>query len=460
MEMILTVIPILLTLILALWTKNIMIALVCGVLSGSIIINGFGFIPPIFDSYIKAGVTGNFEVFIILFSLGPILCSIKRAGGFDALRNAAERKLQNAKQATLMTWCLTVFCGLMADQSLATMGVGQIMRPLTDEHKISREKLGFILTSAGPPMCSFMPYSVFLLFYSGVISGVNPELNGFTEYLKALPYNFYGFASILGALLIAAKIIPDFGPMKKCEQRAMETGAVIREGSHPIETAEIDGMTASESAKPEILTFLIPLLTIVGGVALTYFTTGMVSVSYPVAVGAVVALFYPAIRGFYSAEEIPGMIFAGIKSMVPVIFILILAFAFGQVVTAVGFADTVIALVSKINLDPRILPAIIFFCCCIVAYATGSLMTGTLVFAPIAVVLAMTMDANLSLVIAAALGGSMFGDQTSPLSDMCVQPSMGAGVDVVDLAKAQFVYKALFAFVALICFVAFGYIVG
>ncbi len=95
-------------------------------------------------------------------------------------------------------------------------------------------------------------------------------------------------------------------------------------------------------------------------------------------------------------------------------------------------------------MPPEILPALTFLACCVVAYATGSLVTSTIIFAPIAVILAPIMGANLSLVIAASLGGSMYGDQSSPLSDMVVQPSMGAGVDVVDLAEAQFLYKFLF----------------
>lgn len=246
--------------------------------------------------------------------------------------------------------------------------------------------------------------------------------------------------------------------MKKCEVRAKETGQVLREGSQPIETKELDEMQAAEGIKPSIITFLLPLIVMVIGVIVTYLITGMIAITYPILIAAVFALLYPVIRGYYKPKEIPMLIFSGIKSMVPVIFILILAFTFGKAVGAVGFAEVIVGFIQGINLPPALLPALTFLACCIVSYATGSLVTSTIIFAPIAIILAGTMDANLSLVIAASLGGSMFGDQTSPLSDMVVQPSMGAGVDVVDLAKAQFVYKVLFVALVFILFIVFGFI--
>jgi len=183
----------------------------------------------------------------------------------------------------------------------------------------------------------------------------------------------------------------------------------------------------------------------------------MVQLATPFMLGLVVGIIYPLVKKYIKFEEIPGIIFAGAKSMAPVIFILFFAFSFAAAVKDIGFAAYVIRTTQGF-LTGELVPAIAFLICGITAFATGSLVSGLIILAPIAISLAVGFDANITLTIAACLGGAMFGDQTSPLSDIVIESSMGAGVDVSDLARAQILYKGGFFILSFLMYLVGGYI--
>jgi len=216
------------------------------------------------------GLGSHTDMFVMLFIFGPFLAAIKKAGGFEAFTGLAEKKVKNAKGAKMLTWLLGI---LSFSQSIGTIGVGSVMRSVTDRYKVPREKLGFILSSSAPAMCALVPFTIFILFYSGVISAANSELNGVAEYIKAIPYNFYAILSIIVSFLFASEILPDIGYMKKCEIRAKETGQLIRPGSYPMDTKEIDEMQSDESQKPDIYCFILPFAAFIISVVWIYMQT-------------------------------------------------------------------------------------------------------------------------------------------------------------------------------------------
>lgn len=440
---ILSLVPPILALALALWTKNILLALFCGIVSSSLIVNGAGFIAPIMDVYILEGIKGNADIFLYMFLFGGFLAAIKRAGGFAAFSNFATAKFDSSRKSKFLTWLLS---GIVCNQTFGTVGVGSIMRPITDKHWVSREKLGYILSSTAEPVCALIPITIYILFFGGMAGSILPGTDGAQLFIQAIPFNFFCILSIVVALLAALEILPDFGYMKKCEKRAKETGALIREGSDPMQTTELDEMQVPEGVKPDFLCFLLPFIAFLGTIVVIYIQSGMLNLGPSVLIGFVVAVAYPIARGYFKFSEVTGLVFQGAKSMVTVCVILALAFGFGKAVEAVGFAAFIVEL-TQAFLTPKLLPAVVFLVCCVGSYATGSLVSACVILSPIALTLGASIGANLPMVMAALVGGSTFGDCTSPLSDIVIESAMGAGVDVVDLGKAQLLPRVVLALV-------------
>ncbi len=453
MNEMISLLPPILTLIVALKSRNIIVALFTGIVTSALIVNGLGFLDAIINDYVIQGITSNLNILMMLFIFGMLLSMIKSAGGFAAFTTLAEGKIKTARGAKTATWLLAA---VASEGTMSTVGVGSIMRPLTDKYKVSHEKLGFILSSTGPAMCAILPWTIYILFYSGLIQSVNPELDGFGEYLKLIPFNFYAIGSVLIALLYSLELLPDFGYMKKSEMRAQETGELIRPGSNPMRARNHDS-TMSESVTPDILSFILPMGTAVGTVIMLYIQTGMITISTPFFVGLLMVIVYALVRGRIKFKDISGILFEGCMDMIPIVLILTLAFTFGKAVGAVGFSAYIVSL-SQGFISAEMLPFITFFICGISAFATGSLISGLVIFAPICITLATANGANLTLCLAAALGGAMFGDQTSPLSDMVVESSMGADVDTMDLANAHLPIKVILFSVICVIYLVLGFV--
>lgn len=215
-----------------------------------------------------------------------------------------------------------------------------------------------------------------------------------------------------------------------------------------------------ESAvKPDFLSFVLPFVVFFIAIIVIRIETGMFSLMTPILVGTIVAIGYPVIRGYFKFSEVPSLIIDGAKSMVSVAVLLALAFGFGKAVADIGFADYIVS-VSQNVLTPAILPAAVFLICAVASYATGSLISACFLLGPIALALVASVGGNIPLVVAALVGGSTFGDVTSPLSDIVIESAMGAGVDTIDLGKAQLLPRVILALITTVLYVIFGAMAG
>lgn len=450
MGTIITIIPPLTALALALITKNIMLALFVGILGCAIIAGGFGFLPLVLEDYIFNGIVSNVDMYIYLVLFGAFMAAIKRGGGFAAFSSFADKRLDTPKKAKFFTWFLS---GVVVNQGFGTIGIGSIMRPTMDKHKISREKLGYILSTTAEPVVALVPITIYIVVFAGLISAVLPELNGQDIFIQSIPYNFFCILCVIVGLLTALEIIPDFGYMKKRETAAREKGELIRPGSNPIETKELDEIEASTN--PDFLSFILPFAAFFITLIILRIKTGMFSLMTPIFVGFIVAVVYPMIRGYFKFTEIPGLIIDGGKSMMSVIILLTLAFGFGKAMAAIGFADYIVGVTQNV-LTPTILPAAVFLICAVASYATGSLISACFLLGPIALMLISSVGGNVALTVAALVGGSTFGDVSSPLSDIVIESSMGAGVDVSDLGKAQLVPRLILGVITIVLYLIFA----
>lgn len=449
---ILTLIPPVLALVLALATANIYLALFLGIVSCAILTNGLGFLTAIVDTYIYEGISGNIDMFIFLILFGGFLGAIKRGGGFGAFSKIADDRFDTPQKAKFLTWLLS---GVVINQGFGTIGVGSIMRPTTDKHGVSREKLGYILSSTAEPVCALVPFTIYILVFGGLITSVLPELDGQAIYIQSIKYDFFCILAIIAGLLSAIEILPDIGFMKARENAARKNGELIRPGSSPMAAKELDEMESG--AEADIWSFLLPMLSLIIAMIVIRIQTGTFSLMTPSLIAFVVSVAYPIIRGYFKFSEVTGILVNGGKSMMSVVVLLALAFGFGKAVAAVGFADYIVSITQSF-LTPAILPAAVFLICALASYATGSLISACFLLGPIALALASGSGANIPLVVGALVGGSTFGDITSPLSDMVIESATGAGVDVMDLGKAQLLPRIILAAITTILYLIFGMI--
>jgi len=447
--------PPILTLILALISKNIFVSLFVGIVVSSIFANGLGFIPPILENYMVDGISGNLSIFILLSIFGMIMTTIKKCGGFVAFSNFAKKHIKSPRAAKFVTWLLAA---VIADGSISTVGVGSIMRQVNDEKKIPHEKIGLILSSTGTATGALFPWTIYLLAFSGMITAFSPSVDGVAAYLSSIKFQFYSFGSILMAMLVALEVLPDIGYMKKCEARARETGQLVAPGSE-IATANFETDLLKDVQGNDICdiwTFILPFIVAIPLLIVSYFRTGMVVVTTPFLCGLIVLYLYGLVRRYFKVNQLPALMIEGFISYAPILLLLALAFTFSKSVSALGMASVAAELFS--GLSVKILPFILFIFCAVISYASGSLLTASTMLLPIALALATLPGASMSLMLAACIGGASFGDSTSILSDIVVQSATGAGVDVVELGKAQLPMKAIMAAVVAVLFLAVGFV--
>jgi len=339
-----------------------------------------------------------------------------------------------------------------------------VMRPITDKAKVSREKLAWLCDCTSAPVCITLPFSAWGVYVAGLVVGFGTFATaeaGQNAVIHASVFQLYGILTIVMIFLVALGFIPDFGPMKKAEERARTTGKVIADGSTPMLSNELDNIKPKEGFKPNIvLHFLIPAIIIICTTIGTYVVMGsaktLEAFVLAVAYQAIVLLIQKA----FDIREMIQVATEGIKSVVSAMLILSLAYCINAISKTLGTANFVIS-VTESWMTPATLLAMTFAVCAFISFFTGTSWGVYAIMIPIAMPLAFSMSGGVegSLVyaeIAAVMGGGAFGDHCSPLSDTTILSSLGAGSDHVDHVKTQLPYALSVAVLCLIGYIIIG----
>jgi Na+/H+ antiporter NhaC len=338
------------------------------------------------------------------------------------------------------------------------------MRKLTDKAKISREKLAYICDSTSAPVSVLAPITGWAVYICGLMIGMGPILDrhaAMSVFIKAIPFNFYAFFSILMVALISGKIIPDFGPMRKAERRAMQTGETLRPGSTPMMSADLTDLSVSRTGRPNIwLNFYAPVMIVIVVNLGTFFATGQARVMESFMLATVLL---GIVMVFQRVDNITGMMksmMAGIKGVMPAVLILGFAYAINTVSREMGTAQYIVEN-SRAWLNPGLLPVLVFVISAFVSFATGTSWGTFAIIIPVAVPLAFEFSGGQvsSLVlasIASTAGGGVFGDHCSPLSDTTVLSSLGSACDHMDHVKTQLPYSLVVAAAASLVYLVIG----
>jgi len=460
---IISLIPIFLTLFLAFKTKDAVFSLIIGCLTG-VVIAGVGPATGLSQLFQKALGNADFIwVMMIEVSIGIMIAFYFRAGVIKAFGDWAATRIRSRRAAAGFGWLLGIF--VFFSDYFSPLFSGPIARPLTDKYKISREKLAYLLDSGSAPVCTLIPLSGWAVYIAGLLKGYGPITNvgeGMSVFIRAIPYNFYGWFAVILTGLIAYNIVPDFGPMKKAELRAMNEGKVLRDGAMPLIGEELNQIEPLKGKETSLLFYLfIPVLIIISIAIGTFIFLGSTKILEAFFAAVMYQTIAMTIGGYFKGVK-DGMDLAvkGIKGVLPAIVILALAYSINTISKSLG-AQTYIISITKSWMTAGMLPVIVFITGGLISFFTGTSWGTYAILTPFALPIAMSLSGDtvstvVLVTIGAIVGGGLFGDHCSPVSDTTVLSSLGASSDHIDHVTTQLPYALTVGVVAGIFFVILG----
>ncbi|MGD9345672.1 MAG: Na+/H+ antiporter NhaC family protein [Candidatus Aminicenantes bacterium] len=459
----LSLVPPLLAILLAFLTREPVLSLAVACLAG-VLLMGQGLLG--FPELLARSL-GNRDfmwVCLVEICIGILVAFYQRCGSVHMFSQRVLSLTKSRIQTQLMAWGLGMF--IFFSDYFSPLFVGPVMRNLTDRARVSREKLAYICDSTSAPVSVLAPITGWAVYITGLLIGIGPILDrhdAMALFIKSIPFNFYGILSIIMVAFVAAKIIPEYGPMKKAERRAVERGESLRPGSVPMMSSELTNLPVSVKGNPNIwLNFFMPVMIVITVNMVSFFATGQARVlaSFMLATAVLGATMF--IQRVDNLNGLMQSIQAGIKGVLPAVLILSFAYAINFVSRDMGTAQYVVESTQG-WFNPALLPLLAFVLSAFISFATGTSWGTFAIVFPVAVPLAFEFSQGqvTTLVmgtVAAAAGGGVFGDHCSPLSDTTVLSSLGAACDHMDHVRTQIPYALVVAALASVIYVFVGLI--
>ena len=471
---ILTLLPPIIAIGLAIITKQVFISLFLGIVTGELILNSWnvfaainGSLNEIVGIFSEAWIT---KTIIFSFLVGGIITIISASGGVKGFNEYLTNKtklVKNKKDSLLLAYIIGIV--VFIESSITILLSGTVARPLTDEYKVSREKLAYVADSTSAPVCALIPLNGWGAMLMGIIgvqisSGII-EGNAASILLKSLPFQFY---SIIAVIAVGYYIYTgnDWGPMKKAEIRASKTGKVIRDDATPMISEEATSTPPKEGVNPNMWNMIIPILVLILMMPIGLYITGdgnilqgsgSTSVFWAVIASLSFTGVYYKIKKVMNVDEYVDYIYKGIGAIVPVVMLLITAFAIGNIIGELETGNY-IAIIAEGRISSSFGPAIIFILSSIMAFSTGTSWGTFCIMLPIGIQMAVSIGAPLYLSIGAVVSGGIMGDHCSPISDTTILSSMASASDHIDHVNTQLPYALLNGAIATGLYLIFGFI--
>ena len=462
-----SIIPPLVAVGLAIWSKRVIFSLFISIWVGGLILTGGNPLAAIATSFdwIKDVMTDswNARFLVLTMLLGSGAAFMFKTGGTYALTRVLEKRLTTGKRSQLLAWVLgiVVFFNDYANSVI----VGNATRDINAKYKVSREKLSYILDSTAAPMATFGPISDWIGYQVGLIGAAFVALKivdvkAYFVFLQSIPWNFYCILSLIAVpMLILGK---DFGPMADAELRARKTGQLVPEGSTPLSSIESDLGEVTDAEKASIWNFVLPLFTLIGvGIWAIWYTGGGgtgksimdaladtevdIALTWAAFAMTVVGIILALIHGM-SLEECEKTVLGGFKTMLPAVLIMVLAWSIGAVCGSLGTADFVVN-ATKGWMSAALLPFLIFIICMFISFATGTSWGTMAIITPIGIPLAYSIGGIplVTIAIGSIFAGAIFGDHCSPISDTTVMSSIFSESDHIAHVTTQIPYAMVVA---------------
>ncbi|PHS41506.1 MAG: sodium:proton exchanger [Robiginitomaculum sp.] len=464
-----SLLPVLVTLAIAVWTRNVVLGLFLGVFSGVLLLNGinpFTGMSIMVEDYLvaQAAKSSNMGILILMIFIAGLVGLMEKSGGAAAFASMMIKYINGKIKAQMGAWASG--CLLFFTDSGTPLIVGPLFRPIIDGLKISRAKLAWIIDTTASPVAVLIPFIGWGLYTQGLI-GEEYKTLGITEspfvsYVKAVPFQFYSLmAVIMVPLFVFSKT--DFGPMKIAEDNAAKGIVAKDQDSEVLEKGMAD---ANAKAKP-ILVWL-PLSIMLTIMFSLLFSKGFpfdmsnlpsnafrasLATGYVFAAVALISLM--AWYGIKSLADGFALYLSSISRIINILAILVLAWSLGAVGKDLGAPAYIAALIGG-NIPAFLIPVIAFMVGGIISFSTGSSWGTYAILIPLVVPLAFQFDISMYVCIGAVLSGGLFGDHCSPISDTTILSATGAGCSHLEHVKTQLPYAVFNGICCLAAFVVAG----
>lgn len=461
---------------LAMATRRIYLSLLAGLWLGTTILVGGNPIAGLreLSDQAVAVFTNETNASILIFCLlvGSLVALVQASGGVRGFIEWARRRGwgESRRGAELLAWGTGML--IFVESNISNLTVGAVSRPFFDELDLPREKLAYYCDATCAPVCIMLPFNGWGAYVLGLLSAQGITENAVSVFAGAVFYNFFALFAIVFSLGLALTGW-GFGPMRRAEVRAQERGEVLRPDAQPMIAEDIAKIEPPEHVQPRARHLLIPVGVMVAMIFVGLSVTGngnimngsgSTAVLWAVGTAVGIALVLYALPRLWrkapvlSLEESMDWVVKGASGLVPVTFLLVLAFALGQVSQALEMGAYVTGVVGE---GPAWwMPVAVFGATCFVSFTLGSSWTAFAILIPVAVPLAEGLGMSVSLMLGAVLSGGIFGDHASPLSDTSIIASMASACDHVDHINTQMPYALVQAALAALAFVGAGLLAG
>ncbi len=501
----LTLIPPVIAIVLAFLTKNVIISLFIGTLSGAFLVQlvDKSFFTAVIHSFLdlvsrslnSLADPWNAGIILQVLVIGGVIHLVAKMGGAKAVAEALAKKAKTARSTQVVTLLLGI--AVFFDDYANSLIVGPIMKPVADKMKISRERLAFIIDATAAPIAGLAIVSTWIGLEVGLIkdaflNGIGKEVDAFGIFLQTIPYRFYNIL-ILVFVFITSILLKEFGPMYKAEVAARRRSLNSENDSEVAVDSNMDhdDLEPKEGVKLSIWNAIIPIGVLVVTALICFYFSGYSAImggedsalqqimnNSPLSFKAIqeafsasdasIALFQSALiasivsiimgvcKKIFTISEAIDTWIDGMKPLLITGVILLLAWSLSSVIKDLGTAKYLVSLLSG-SLPNFLLPSLIFILGAVISFATGTAYGTMGILMPLAIPLAYSMNPDMSYVIvstSAVLTGAIFGDHCSPISDTTILSSMGSGCNHIAHVNTQIWYSLFIAVITIL----FGYI--
>lgn len=501
----LTLIPPVIAIVLAFLTKNVIISLFIGTLSGAFLVQlvDKSFFTAVIHSFLdlvsrslnSLADPWNAGIILQVLVIGGVIHLVAKMGGAKAVAEALAKKAKTARSTQVVTLLLGI--AVFFDDYANSLIVGPIMKPVADKMKISRERLAFIIDATAAPIAGLAIVSTWIGLEVGLIkdaflNGIGKEVDAFGIFLQTIPYRFYNIL-ILVFVFITSILLKEFGPMYKAEVAARRRSLSSENDSEVAVDSNMDhdDLEPKEGVKLSIWNAIIPIGVLVVTALICFYFSGYSAImggedsalqqimnNSPLSFKAIqeafsasdasIALFQSALiasivsiimgvcKKIFTISEAIDTWIDGMKPLLITGVILLLAWSLSSVIKDLGTAKYLVSLLSG-SLPNFLLPSLIFILGAVISFATGTAYGTMGILMPLAIPLAYSMNPDMSYVIvstSAVLTGAIFGDHCSPISDTTILSSMGSGCNHIAHVNTQIWYSLFIAVITIL----FGYI--
>lgn len=484
----LTVLPPVLAIVLVIATRKVLLSLGAGVVACALLVADLSPLPTlrlVWDAFSgifwEEGAVNTYYVYILVFTLllGVIAALVMMAGGSTAFADWALERIRTRRGATVLPAVLGIV--IFIDDYFNALAVGQVSRPVTDRMHVSRAKLAYLIDSTSAPVAVLAPFSSWGASIIGIlapiVAGSALAVSDVEAFLGAAVMNYYAIGAVL-LVWIVVLLQLDLGPMRTEERRA------IREGRTYDASEEVPGELAEDLPVHEpgakralVVPFVVLVAGVLAGIVWTGYQAGgswavldllantavTDALLYGGLLGTAAALYYyvryTTSNPRFSASTFGRGIWEGISSMLPAVYILLLAWMLGYLIGELGTGEYLGGLVERTDLPASWLIPLMFVLAGAMAFSTGTSWGSFGILLPIAGQIMNTVEGGPELLLpafGAVLAGAVWGDHCSPISDTTILSSTGAGCNVITHVTTQLPYAVAGALVALLGYVVFA----